>query len=127
MFNYKIKLKKITKLPKTTMTGAEIILWSKLRIKQNGDNQFFRQKRIGNYRVDFYCPTSKLVIILDGGQINSEEKRAKDKAMDRYFKKMGYKVLRFQNSDVRRKIRNVMGEINRNVINFPNLGVKQGF
>ncbi|TAL69891.1 MAG: DUF559 domain-containing protein [Bacteroidetes bacterium] len=117
MFNYKIKLKKITKLPRTSMTGAEIILWSKLRTEQKGDAQFFRQKRIGNYRVDFFCPKAKLIIVLDGGQNNNDEKNEKDMARDKYFKKLGYKILRIQNRDVRRKIRNVMGQINCQVGN----------
>ena len=117
MFNYKIKLKQITKAPRTTMTGAEIILWSKLRMKNIDDTQFFRQKRIGKFIVDFYCPKAKLIIELDNGLPDSIEKRVMDRGKEEYFKKLGLKVIRIQNKDVRRKIRNVMGQINNHLLN----------
>ncbi len=49
------------------MTDAERLLWSKLRRKQVKNFQFYRQRIIGNYIVDFYCPSSKLIIEVDGG------------------------------------------------------------
>ena len=50
------------------MTEAEKLLWSKVRLKQLKDCQFYRQKTIGNYIVDFYCPKARLVVEIDGGQ-----------------------------------------------------------
>ena len=50
------------------MTEAEKHLWKRLRGKQIGGLQFYRQKIIGNYIVDFFCPKASLVIELDGGQ-----------------------------------------------------------
>ena len=99
------------------MTGAEIILWSKLRMKNIDDTQFFRQKRIGKFIVDFYCPKAKLIIELDNGLPDSIEKRVMDRGKEEYFKKLGLKVIRIQNKDVRRKIRNVMGQINNHLLN----------
>ena len=55
------------------MTDAEILLWHKLRRKQLFGLQFFRQKPLGNYIVDFYCPSARLVIEIDGGQHYTEE------------------------------------------------------
>ncbi len=55
------------------MTDAERLLWSRIRRKQLKDCQFYRQKVVGNYIVDFYCPKSNLVIELDGGQHYSDE------------------------------------------------------
>jgi very-short-patch-repair endonuclease len=37
------------------MTDVERRLWSKIRMKQLADHQFYRQKIIGNCIVDFYC------------------------------------------------------------------------
>ena len=54
------------------MTDAENMLWLKLRRKQLKGHQFYRQKIIGKYIVDFYCPRANLVIELDGGQHYSE-------------------------------------------------------
>jgi very-short-patch-repair endonuclease len=61
------------------MTDAENRLWSKLRRKQLRGHQFYRQKIIGKYIVDFYCPKANLVIELDGGQHYSERGKAKDR------------------------------------------------
>ena len=49
------------------MTDAEKQLWSKVRSRQLEGCQFYRQKPIGDFIVDFYCPKSGLVIELDGG------------------------------------------------------------
>jgi very-short-patch-repair endonuclease len=47
------------------MTEAEQVLWLKIRRKQLKGYQFYRQKIIGNYIVDFYCPKAKFIIELD--------------------------------------------------------------
>lgn len=41
------------------MTDAEQILWSRLRRKQILGVQFYRQKPIVNFIVDFYAPKAK--------------------------------------------------------------------
>ena len=43
------------------MTDAENSLWLKLRQKQLKGYQFYRQKIIRKYIVDFYCPKAKFV------------------------------------------------------------------
>ena len=43
------------------MTDAEKMLWSKLKFKQAKGLQFYRQKVIGNYIVDFYCAKVNIV------------------------------------------------------------------
>jgi len=48
-------------------TPQEIILWSRLRREQLG-SKFRRQHSIGGYIADFYCPSKKLVIEIDGSQ-----------------------------------------------------------
>ncbi len=55
------------------MTDAERRLWAEIRMKQLNGCQFYRQKVIRNYIVDFYCPQQKLAIELDGGQHYTEE------------------------------------------------------
>ena len=77
------------------MTEAEKFLWRRLRRKQIGKAQFYRQKVIGNYIVDFFCAQAGLVIELDGGQHYSEEGRAKDEKRDRDLKNQGLQILRF--------------------------------
>jgi len=82
------------------MTDAERLLWSKLRGKQLNGLQFYRQKIIDNYIVDFYCPKLKLVIEVDGGQHYSAEGREKDKKRDNDMMRVGITVLRFSDREV---------------------------
>ena len=90
------------------MTDAENMLWLKLRRKQVKGRQFYRQKIIGEYIVDFYCPKANLVIELDGGQHYSGTGQSKDRTRDDVLIEMGIKVLRFSDRDVFENIGGVM-------------------
>ncbi len=74
-------------------------------------HQFYRQKIIGRYIVDFYCPKANLVIELDGGQHYSEAGRTKDGIRDAVLTKMGIKVLRFSDRDIFENTAGVMERI----------------
>lgn len=81
------------------MTDAEIALWARIRRKQLKDRQFYRQRNIGNYIVDFYCPATKLIIELDGDQHYTDGGLKKDEIRDRYLKRLGFRVLRFSSHE----------------------------
>jgi len=93
------------------MTNAERLLWSKIRRKQLKGFQVYRQKPIGQFVVDFYCPNAKLVIELDGGQHYSEVIQAKDQSRDKYMDGIGLKVLRFSDKEVFENLSGVVEEI----------------
>ena len=93
------------------MTNAEILLWSRIKRKQIKETQFYRQKPIGNYITDFYCPKAKLIIEIDGSQHYEEKGIKKDKIRDEYFKSLGLKVLRFTNLDVLKNLNGVLEKI----------------
>jgi very-short-patch-repair endonuclease len=111
MLSYDKQLKALSQHLRKNMTDAENMLWLKLRRKQLKGRPFYRQKIIGKYIVDFYCPKANLVIELDGGQHYSEIGKAKDRARDDVLAKMGIKVLRFSDRDVFENIGGVMEEI----------------
>lgn len=90
------------------MTDAEIALWTRLRRKQLLGLQFYRQKTLGIYIVDFYCAAARLVIEVDGGQHYKKEGATQDTVRDRYLQSLGLEVLRFSNIDV---LRNMDGVI----------------
>lgn len=100
MLPYNKKLKQRSRELRSTMTDAEIALWAKLRRKQLHELQFYRQKPIGNYIVDFYCPSARLVVEIDGGQHYKEEGKRRDAVRDSYLKGIGLRVLRFSNLDI---------------------------
>jgi len=93
------------------MTDAERLLWSKIRGKQLKGFHVYRQKPIGRFVVDFYCPKAKLIIELDGSQHYSKAIQAKDGLRDRYMDEIGLKVLRFSDHDVFENLSGVLEEI----------------
>lgn len=93
------------------MTDAERALWRQIRKKELKGCQFYRQKNIGNYIVDFYCPAAKLIIELDGDQHYLEEGIKKDKIRDAYLAHLGFTVLRFSDRDVLKNMEGVIEKI----------------
>jgi len=90
------------------MTDAENRLWRVLRNKQLKNCQFYRQKIIGDYIVDFYCPAAKLVVEVDGSQHNSELGSELDNIRDEFLKKHGLRIRRINNLDVLKNLEGVV-------------------
>ena len=111
MLPYNKKLKQRARELRSRMTDAEVFLWSKLHRKQLYGVIFSRQKTIGNYIVDFYCPAAQLVIEIDGGQHYLEQAALRDAKRDTYLRGMGLTVLRFSNLDVLKCMDGVIGTI----------------
>ena len=84
------------------MTVAEIVLWRRLKGKQMRGYDFHRQKPIGRYVVDFFCPRLKLVLEIDGisheGKLEQDEKRQKE------LERHGVTFLRFDDLEVKRNL-----------------------
>ena len=97
------------------MTEAEKLLWSKIRLKQLKESQFYRQKTIGNYIVDFYCPRARLVVEIDGGQHYTQRGIARDKTRDAFLTKQKLKVLRFSDREVLKNSDGVIQSIFENL------------
>jgi very-short-patch-repair endonuclease len=79
------------------MTEAEKRLWYLLRAHRFDGIAFRRQTPIGPFIVDFVCHELRLVIEVDGGQHNENER---DNRRDQWLRAKGYRVLRCWNSDV---------------------------
>ena len=115
MERYNPKLKENSRSLRTNMTDAEQMLWYRMRRKQIQGVQFYRQKPLLTFIVDFYCPAAKLVIELDGSQHFEEEHQAKDQARDVALAGLGLHVLRFDNRQVLLETDAVLEVINRTV------------
>ena len=100
MLYYNNKLKQYATNLRNNQTDAEKLLWLYVRGKPINNIQFYRQKILGNYIVDFYALKVKLIIELDGGQHFDVEYLNRDKIRDRYLATLGFKVLRFDNYQV---------------------------
>lgn len=95
MLRYAENLKDKARELRKTLTESESTLWSRLRAKQLLGVQFYRQKPIGQYIVDFFAPKAKLVLEVDGSQHMEEGHLQRDKCRDEYLAGLGLKVLRF--------------------------------
>ena len=92
MIEYNRKLKEQARRLRTQMTDSERALWERLRRKQVQAVQFYRQKPIGNYIVDFYAPKAKMVVEVDGSQHMESEQAARDLQRDAFLASQGLRV-----------------------------------
>ena len=93
------------------LTTAEAILWEKLRNKQLDGLRFRCQHPVGNFILDFYCPSRKLVIEIDGDI--HKERTEYDNARTSKLEEYGYRVIRFSNERVMNDLQGVLDEIKR--------------
>ena len=70
-----------------------------------------RQKMIGEFIVDFYCASAKLVIEIDGSQHYEDDYILRDLRRNDYFQSLGLNVLRYTNRDVNEKFTDVCKDI----------------
>ena len=120
MLPYNKNNKHFSQLLRKDMTPEEKHLWydflSKLPIAAK------RQKVLGDYIVDFYIPSAKVVIEIDGAQHYEPGHRIADSERDLYLKKMGIRVLRYTNFDIKYRFEGVAGDVLRHIgLNFSDL------
>jgi very-short-patch-repair endonuclease len=97
---YNGNLKERARKMRNDPTNAEKILWNILRQGELKEHGFLRQKIVGNYIADFYCPKYKLIIEVDGGGHQEPEQQDYDKERTLFFENLEIQVLRFWNNDV---------------------------
>ena len=108
MLLYRRDLKQRARHLRDHMTESERLLWSRLRKKQILGVQFYRQKPMGDYIVDFYAPKVKLVIEVDGSQHLEEDHIERDKRRDVALIVQGLEILRVNNLEVLQELDAVM-------------------
>lgn len=80
---------------------AESLLWYELReLRKTAGLKFRRQSPIGPYIVDFVCLATRLVVEVDGDSHETEAGKQHDANRDRYFRSLGYDILRVDEPDV---------------------------
>lgn len=77
--------------------------------------KIYKQRIIGNYVVDFYCPSAKLVIELDGSQHYTDEGKEYDALRTQFLNENGITVLRFLNSEIDNNFYNVCDYIDQKI------------
>jgi very-short-patch-repair endonuclease len=95
------------------MTLAEKKLW--YSYLKNFKFKVLRQRPIDHFIVDFYCPSLKLVIEIDGDTHFTDEGKAYDKERTARLESYGLKVIRFTNSQVLRNFEAVREQLNLSI------------
>ena len=97
------------------MSGTEALIWTRLRGGKLDGWRFRRQKPIGPYFVDFYCPAAWLVIEVDGPVHDRETRWAYDARRKAWLEAEGYRVLTIPVSDIGHDLSQVMDRIRANL------------
>ena len=103
-------LKKYAVEMRKNQTYEEKKVW--YQILKGRTPKFHRQRIIGDYIVDFYCPQLRLAIEIDGYQHFYEENIEYDNKRTEYIESQDIYVLRFENSEVNKDIEYVRYIIN---------------
>ena len=116
MLRYNANLRNKARQLRKNLTYSESALWARLRNKQFLGVQFYRQKPIGEYIVDFYAPRAKLVVKVGGSQHTQGDHVQKDRRRDEYLASLGLNVLHFNSREVSKENDSVVEVICRTSI-----------
>jgi very-short-patch-repair endonuclease len=97
------------------LTPAEAKLWAFLKNGQIEKRKFRRQHSVGPYVLDFYCPSERLCIELDGTAHFTENGYEYDTARTEYLEAHNICVIRFENKDVFENTEGVLEEIRKKI------------
>ncbi|MBK2268314.1 endonuclease domain-containing protein [Francisella philomiragia] len=103
---YNSNLKQRAKELRKAGNLSEVILWNKIKNKQVLGLDFNRQKIIGNYIVDFFCPSLKTIVEIDGSSHNNKQEY--DFIRQTYLEGLGLKFIRILDKDVKNNIDGVI-------------------
>lgn len=102
-------LKQRARQMRANPTPAEQTLWLALRANRFENQQFTRQTIIAPYIVDFASKAARLVIEVDGDTHSAKDRY--DARRTEFLESLGYRVIRFANSDVMGNIEGVLSMI----------------
>jgi|HubBroStandDraft_5_1064220.scaffolds.fasta_scaffold154643_1 very-short-patch-repair endonuclease len=81
-------------------TVAEAAAWQILRDRAIFGLKFRRQQLVAGFVVDFYCPSQRLVLELDGGVHDDPDRRERDRVRTEALRQLSIRVLRVPNHNV---------------------------
>jgi very-short-patch-repair endonuclease len=81
------------------MTWSEQRIWAMLSKRQCAGLRFRRQAPMGQYIVDFYCPSCRLLIEIDGSIHEEDDVKQRDQVREEVLIEMGLTILRLTNEE----------------------------
>ena len=103
--------KELRQTLRNNLTPAEATLWKALKGRQINGLKFRRQHSLGPYVMDFYCPSIRLCIELDGEVHNTYGAYLRDSERTRFLNENGITVMRFENNVVYKNINAIIQTI----------------
>ncbi len=94
---------------------AEELLWNRIRHRRVRGVKFRRQYGVGRYVLDFYAPSIRLAVEIDGPSHSKPGARERDRIRQEYIEGFGIHFLRFTNDDIYRALDRAVAEIERRV------------
>ncbi|MBL4665663.1 MAG: endonuclease domain-containing protein [Nitrospinaceae bacterium] len=101
------------------MPPAEMALWQVLRNRQANGHKFRRQYSVDRYILDFYCPSAKLAIEIDGDSHFTESAVQADRVRQKAIEELGIRFLRFTNQEVYESLDDVFDKILKHLSPLP--------
>ncbi len=106
---YRSDLRKKAQALRKNMTPQEKHLW--YDFLRDYRPQFYRQKPMLTYILDFYCPTTRIVVELDGSQHFEEKAQAYDEKRANELRNIGIEILRYTNREIEESFESVCTSI----------------
>ena len=94
-----------------TMNQTEWRVWDRLRGRKVGGWKFRRQHPIGPYFVDFYCPSARLIVEINGPAHDEDARWAFDQRRTAWLEAQGYRLIRIPVEDVDEDLDSVVDAI----------------
>jgi very-short-patch-repair endonuclease len=108
---YNIDLKEFSRHLRKNSTIGEVRLWMYLRRNGIMGHTFYRQKPLGRYIVDFYCPRVRLVVEVDGDYHFEKEQMMDDEKRQKVLEEFQLNFLRFTEAECVKEIDAVLQSI----------------
>jgi very-short-patch-repair endonuclease len=113
-FNNLKRVEKRRKELRNHLTSAEARMWTYLQYSKLDGRKFRRQHSVGAYILDFYCPSERLCVELDGAIHLTQSARVHDATREKFLASLNIRVIRFENRLVFENPDGVLAEIRRN-------------
>jgi len=92
---------------------SEVLFWNEVKNGKYKGIDFDRQRIIGNYIVDFYCPNYNVVIEIDGCSHNDKEEY--DNQRDTFLQGLGLEVIHINDLDIKNNLSSVINMLNNHI------------
>jgi very-short-patch-repair endonuclease len=96
-------------------TRSEEVIWSHVRREQRVGTKIKRQYSVHGFVIDFYAPSVKLAIELDGSSHDKEFAAGRDAIRQKMIEEYGIHFLRFRDEEIYSDIERVLHTIDSTI------------